>query len=250
MASEPADARFADGIADRLAAIPGVVAVALGGSRADGRHRPDSDWDFGVYYRGGLDPAHVRALGWEGEVFAPGEWGGGVMNGGAWLRVDGRRVDLIYRDLDEVEHWLAEARAGRYEVQRLPFYLAGIPTYVVAGELAVNAVLRGELPRPEYPEPLRARAAAAWLSAARLSADHAGSHYAALGDPLGCAGELARAVTELAHSRMAAAGRWVLNEKRLVDDADLGHLRAPFAALGTEPAVLLRAADAVRAEFG
>src|SRR5262245_13966055 len=59
------------------------------------------------------------------------------MNGSAWLTVTGRRVDLHYRDLDDVERHLAEAEQGRFTVERLPFYLAGIPTYVVAGELAV-----------------------------------------------------------------------------------------------------------------
>ncbi|MGC4867075.1 nucleotidyltransferase domain-containing protein [Micromonospora sp. DT53] len=39
---------------DRLCAVDGVVAVALGGSRARGEHRPDSDWDLGLYYQGEL----------------------------------------------------------------------------------------------------------------------------------------------------------------------------------------------------
>ena len=62
-------------LAPRLAAIPGVEAVTLGGSRATGTARPHSDWDFGLYYRGTLDPEDVRALGFDGEVFAPHEWG-------------------------------------------------------------------------------------------------------------------------------------------------------------------------------
>jgi hypothetical protein len=74
-----ADEAFGRWVAERAVAVPGVVAVALGGSRAQGLHRPDSDWDFGLYYRGRLDPDDVRALGWPGTVFAPGEWGGGVM---------------------------------------------------------------------------------------------------------------------------------------------------------------------------
>ena len=91
--------------AERLAEIPGVVAVALGGSRAQGTEAEDSDWDFALYYRGSIDPDDVRALDYPGEVFAPGEWAF-PMNGGAWLRVDGERVDLIYRDLDDVERWI------------------------------------------------------------------------------------------------------------------------------------------------
>ncbi len=68
---------------------------------------------------------------------------GGVFNGGAWLQVDGRKVDVHYRDLDDVEHQLAEARAGRFGIERLLFYLAGVPTYVVVAEIALNQVLYG-----------------------------------------------------------------------------------------------------------
>ncbi len=142
------DDEFLRAFAQRVAALPGVLAVSLGGSRATGEHRPDSDWDFALYYRREFEADHVRALGWPGEVSDPGGWGGGIMNGGAWLSVDGRRVDLHYRDLDDVEHHWAEARQGRYEKQLLMFYLAGIPTYVVVGELALNRVLVGDLPCP------------------------------------------------------------------------------------------------------
>jgi Nucleotidyltransferase domain len=62
------DERFAQLIAERTAQIPGVLAVTLGGSRARGEHRPDSDWDFGLYYRGRLNPDDVRGLGWPGTV--------------------------------------------------------------------------------------------------------------------------------------------------------------------------------------
>jgi predicted nucleotidyltransferase len=48
--------------AARLIAVPGVVGVALGGSRARGTHRPDSDCDLGVYYAGALDVAALRTL--------------------------------------------------------------------------------------------------------------------------------------------------------------------------------------------
>src|SRR3954452_21529740 len=107
------DAAFLDATADRLAAPPAVRAVALGGSRAEGTARPDSDWDLALYYRGAFDPADLRAVGWEGEVSGIGDWGGGVFNGGAWLTIDGRRVDIHYRDLDVVEPELAETRHGR-----------------------------------------------------------------------------------------------------------------------------------------
>jgi hypothetical protein len=239
--------QFARWVAERAAAVPAVLAVGLGESRAQGLHRPDSDWDFGLYYRGRLDPDDVRALGWPGTVFAPGEWGGGVMNGGAWLTVEGRRVDLHYRDLDAVTHHLAEAEQGRFRVERLPFYLAGIPTYVVVGELAVARVLVGELPRPGFPPLLRQRAARFRAEAARLTLDYTEQVYAARGDALGCAGGLARAVVEAAHGRLAAAGTWALNEKRIVERAGLDGLAPRFARLGGTPAALRRAVQEVRA---
>ncbi len=120
--------------------------MSLGGSRAAGTAGPagpDSDWDFAVYYRGaGFDPAGLRSLGWPGEIFPIGGWGGGVFNGGAWLTAGARRIDVHYRDLDDVEHHLAEAQAGRFGIERLLFHLAGIPTYIVAAELALNQVLQ------------------------------------------------------------------------------------------------------------
>jgi hypothetical protein len=66
------DEEFADYIASALANLPGVLAVSLGGSRATGTNRPDSDWDFSLYYRGHFDPDDLRALGWPGEIFPAG----------------------------------------------------------------------------------------------------------------------------------------------------------------------------------
>jgi hypothetical protein len=113
-----ADAELPDGtpgsirkLVAGLAALPGVVSVALGGSRSQGTDQPDSDWDFGVYYRTGFDPSDVRVLGYPGTVVGIGAWGGGVFNGGAWLRVDNRKVDLMWRDLSYAAD--AHARHGR-----------------------------------------------------------------------------------------------------------------------------------------
>lgn len=50
-------------LAERLAGVECVVAVALGGSHAQGTHGPDSDWDFDLYYRGTIGPEAIRALG-------------------------------------------------------------------------------------------------------------------------------------------------------------------------------------------
>ena len=50
-------------MADELSRVPGVHAVALGGSRARGTHRPDSDIDLGLYVDSDVDRAGIgRAI--------------------------------------------------------------------------------------------------------------------------------------------------------------------------------------------
>ncbi|WP_369207976.1 nucleotidyltransferase domain-containing protein [Streptomyces sp. PU-14G] len=246
------DAAFLGHVADRLAALPAVQAVTLGGSRAQDAHHPDSDWDFAVYYRGAFDPAALRAVGWEGQVSEVGEWGGGVFNGGAWLTVDGRHVDVHYRDLDVVEHQTAEARAGRFHWEPLMFHLAGIPSYLVVAELATGQVLSGDLPCPAYPEALRASAPPVWRDKAALTLQYALGAHVPRGQVTEVAGALATAAAQTAHAVLAARGEWITNEKRLLARAGLREVDTLLAALGpghealrhavTEAAALFRSA--------
>ncbi|WP_030417938.1 nucleotidyltransferase domain-containing protein [Streptomyces sp. NRRL F-5065] len=234
------DAAFLDTTADRLAALPMVRAVTLGGSRAQGTHRPDSDWDLAVYYRGAFDPADVRALGLPGEVGEIGSWGGGVFNGGAWLTIDARRVDLHYRDLEAVERERAEAEAGRFAIEPLMFHLAGVPTYLPVAELAVNRVLRGTLPRPAYPDALRVTAPERWSGMATATLAYAKAAHAPRGAVTQVAGALALAATQTAHAVLAARGEWVTNEKGLLARAGLADaVDALTTGLTPDPTALL-----------
>ena len=248
------DEAFCAEAAGALARLPGVRAVALGGSRAAGTSRPDSDWDFAVYYRGGqpgrggsFDPASLSTLGWPGEIFPIGGWGGGVFNGGAWLRAGGRRVDVHYRDLDDVEYHLAEARAGRFQVERLLFHLAGVPTYIVVAELGLHCVLHGRLPRPGFPGELRRLAPARWWGNARATLDYARAAHAARGHLADTAGAIATAACQGAHGVLAARGEWVTNEKALLDRAGLRGADGILADLSPEPDGLTQAVDAAGA---
>ncbi|MEU3944877.1 nucleotidyltransferase domain-containing protein [Streptomyces sp. NPDC029526] len=241
---------FLDRTADRLAALPGVTAVALGGSRAQGTERPDSDWDLAVYYRGAFDPDDLRAVGWEGEVSEIGGWGGGVFNGGAWLTVEGRRVDVHYRDLDVVEHEWAEAREGRFRVEPLMFHLAGIPTYLLVAELALNVTLRGTLPRPSgYPEALRRTAFERWRGTGAATLAHAAAHHAPRGRLTEVAGAVATAAMQTGHAVLAERGEWVTNEKRLLDRAGLREVDGILAGMRSRPESLTSAVAAAEALF-
>ncbi|MFF3171890.1 nucleotidyltransferase domain-containing protein [Streptomyces sp. NPDC057900] len=231
-----------------LVAVPGIRAVVLGGSRARGTHRPDSDWDLGLYYRGAPDLAALSELAHEVqgspvEVAGPGGWGPWV-DGGAWLRVDGTPVDWILRDLDRVEAVWSDCRRGRFEVGVQPGHPLGFWSPAYPGEVALGHVLAdtgGELTRLraetlDYPEPLReALAEAAWeadfsVAAARKSAPS--------GDTLHVSLCLSRAFGILAQSLHAHHRTWCLNEK--------GALAAAAALPDTPAGFADRAGEALR----
>lgn len=227
-------------MASRLVRLSGVEAVALGGSRARGTHRPDSDWDLGVYYRGTPDLVALTALaslvqGATAEVAGPGDWGTWV-NGGAWLTVGGVAVDWILRDLDRVESVWSDCRAGRFEVGTQPGHPLGFWSPCYVGEVALCQVVedpRGELTALReatraYPEPLRrALTGAAWeadfsVAAARKSAPS--------GDTLHVALCLSKAFGVLAQALHAHHRVWCLNEKgALASAAALPDTPADFA---------------------
>ncbi|MEU4719041.1 nucleotidyltransferase domain-containing protein [Nonomuraea dietziae] len=250
-------------LAGRLSEVDGVAGVVLGGSRARGTHRPDSDIDLGLYYRGSLDVEALRRLaaqvGGEGaEVTAPGRWGPWV-NGGGWLTIGGQRVDWIYRDLDRVRRVWADCGQGRYEVATQAGHPLGFYSHAYAGEVALCRVLEdptgelGEL-REEtlaYPERL-GRALAEGLWEAEFSVQLA--RYGVKGDdPAYTAGCLFKAVGVACHALHGRAGRWLINEKGMV--ASAGRLEitpqgfaervgAVFAACSDdEPALSARAVD-------
>ena len=99
--------------------------------------------------------------------------------------------------------------------------MAGIATYVLAGELALGRVLAGDLPRPAFPPKLRETAPVAWFRLAAGALSFA-DVYAGRQDRVACLANLCQAVLATAQGRLAAAGEWVLNEKRLVRRAAVG----------------------------
>ncbi|MFF9687670.1 nucleotidyltransferase domain-containing protein [Streptomyces sp. NPDC014623] len=235
-------------MASRLARLPGIRAVVLGGSRARGAHRPDSDWDLGLYYRGAPDLAALTAVASEvqgapADVAGPGGWGPWV-NGGAWLTVDGAAVDWILRDLDRVEAVWSDCRAGRFEVGVQPGHPLGFWSPCYVGEVVLGQVLEdpgGELARLRssmraYPEPLRrALTDAAWeadfsVTAARKSAP--------AGDTLHVALCLSKAFGILAQALHAHHRVWCLNEK--------GALASAAALPGTPADFTDRVSEALR----
>jgi hypothetical protein len=164
--------------------------------------------------------------------------------------VEGEQVDLLYRDIDVVQHWIDEAEAGRYEVDQVEGYLAGMASYVLVGELALAEVLAGELPQPGFPRALRDTAPRRWRASAAFSlavAETAAEHH----DIVSCAGLLAKAAIEAAQAALAEKGVWALNERGIVRRAELGaRVEAILAAPGDRAFELARAVTAMRAALG
>jgi predicted nucleotidyltransferase len=142
-------ARLATRLAKRLGEIEGVQAVVLGGSWARREARPDSDVDIGIYYLPDHPPSAdaLRRLAQELDdrhlpnlVTDLGEWGPWI-NGGGWLRVEGRQVDWLYRDLDRVTRTVEECRAGRPTCHYQAGHPHGFHGHSYAGEIYYCDVL-------------------------------------------------------------------------------------------------------------
>jgi hypothetical protein len=230
---------------DVLAAMPGTVAVVLGGSRAVGSHQAASDWDLGVYYRGAID---LTALSARGTVFPPGSWGR-VMNGGAWLDCEGEKVDVLLRDLDVVEHWTERAQDGEFERDALLGYLCGVPTYSLCAELASCRPLHGHVAAVPFPAKLAAAAPQVWRFCRSFSLDYA-RMQARRGNAVGVAGQVASAVLQEAHAIVCERGEWVCNEKHLIAAAGLEWTNELFMAAPVDRDSLLPWIDRVAARLG
>jgi len=217
-------------LAARLARIPGVQAVALGGSHARGNARPDSDLDLSLAYdaSAGFDLGALNALCRElddagtAQATPPGGWGPWV-DGGAWLTVGGQRVDFIYRELGRVARSVEDALAGRVSLHAQPGHPHGIHGHHYAAELASCVVLHdpeGQLGRLRerlggYPDALAQALAehygwqpGLWLGMAAKGQRRGDVHYAQ-----GC---LYQAVMARVQELAARERVWLLNEKGAV----------------------------------
>jgi hypothetical protein len=172
------------------------------------------------------------------------------MNGGAWLDLDGTKLDVLLRDLDVALYWSSQARLGRYEVDTLLGCLAGAPTYSLMAELALNQTVHGRLPTVgEYPEALASAGARRWPFHAAMSLAHARMR-ADRGDVVGAVGHAAKAVIETAHALACGRRLWVLNEKKLVERVGLEELHARFARAPARAPELVDWVEALRGAIG
>jgi nucleotidyltransferase-like protein len=217
-----------------LTEVPGVAAIALGGSRARGTATETSDHDIGLYHSTErpldtdrlLQAVRIFADAPEAAQVTPvGGWGPWIVGGG-WLSVAGRKVDLLYRNIDDVANVITKCRNGEIDVHYQPGHPHGFCTAIWMGEVALCRPLHdpdGRLAKLKaatspYPRALRDALIRkfdweilfaienAELAVARAEQTHvAGCVYRALA----CVGQVLFALNE----------RYLINEKGALQEA-------------------------------
>lgn len=227
--------RLVERLTTGLQTIHGLRAIALGGSFARQRARPDSDLDLGLYYRES-DPFPLEAIrrlanevndAKDPVVSSCYEWGEWV-NGGAWLTIEGQRVDLIYRSLDHLERVIADGEEGRHQLdygQQPPF---GFFSATYPGEVAICRPLfdpQGDLAILKrrvavYPEQLRQSIVRDYLWAAQFGLTAFAPKFASRGDSWGTISCLTRAIHQLVLVLFAINRHYPLNDKTVLEEID------------------------------
>jgi predicted nucleotidyltransferase len=211
-----------------LAAVPGVVALTLGGSRATGAAHASSDTDIGVYFseRVGLDIERLRDVlrslvdePAAAQVTEVGGWGPWIVGGG-WLTISGQKVDLLYRPVESVERVIGDCREGRVSMDYQPGHPHGFCSAIWMGEVALCRPLsdpRGALARLRamtvpYPDRLREALIRRFQWEIFFSIENAQTALPK-GDETYIAGCVFRSLACAAQTLFAVNRRYLINEK-------------------------------------
>jgi hypothetical protein len=217
-------------ITQQLSEIPGIVAIVLGGSYVRGTARPDSDLDIGIYYSEQSPPEIEAIRNFARKVSIPQhsptvtgfyEWGPWV-NGGAWIQTVAGKVDLLYRNVEQVERVLKESQTGIYHhhfYQQPTFGFVSV-VYLAETKCCLPLFDRQHLlsqfkRRVEiYPSPLQVRLTKDCLSMAEFTFIHAFG-FAQRGDIFNAVGCLTRIAFIARSSPVRLERRLLLRRQRL-----------------------------------
>jgi hypothetical protein len=111
-----------ENIVNDIKILDNIQAIVLGGSYSTGNANKDSDMDIGIYYFGGR-PFSINAIKEAAKKYDKNnnptvtdfyEWGPWV-NGGAWIKNRISEIDLLYRNIEQIEQTIDDAKNGKYE---------------------------------------------------------------------------------------------------------------------------------------
>jgi hypothetical protein len=219
-------------LAAALARVKGIEAIVLGGSYARGTARDTSDLDIGLYYRedAPFAIADVRAIAESVSVrgrpvvtdfYGWGPW----VNGGAWIHTASSKVDFLYRNLDQVERTIKEARQGilKHDYMQQPshgfysvIYLAETQICVSLYDPAGRVANLKRLVEP-YPPALKERIVNDMLWSADFTLLHA-RDFAVAGDVYNTVGCLTRAAAAMTQALFALNERYFISDKKVMDE--------------------------------
>lgn len=217
-------------VTEKLSPLPFIEGIVLGGSRASGTAKEDSDIDIGIYYdrenidygrlneaAGELDDEHRKNL-----VCREGGWGSWV-NCGGWLIMNGIHVDLILRDMARIRAEIKACDRGNVTANYQTGHPHAFLNVMYRGELAVCRVLYAKNERfliwkkeaEIYPEEMRKAVLASFLFEAEFSCGFV-EEYQEKGDDYYLAGHMFRSVSAMNQVLFAINRTYCLNEKKAV----------------------------------
>ena len=220
---------IASSIASHLGEIEGVAAVALSGAWARGVANLEADIDLSIFYYDHQRPSvdAMRALALELNSFLSAEtvtdfWQQGpLLNGGAWLWVEGRRVNWQYRDVERVRSALDQAKAGGSTAYYQVGHPHGFFSHYYLGEVAhcrplydPDHVLRS-LKRNTHPYPpsLKRSLATTFIREADLTL-YAAQQALSQGDVFYATGCVYRCIACLVQVLHAVNEEYLMNERQ------------------------------------
>jgi hypothetical protein len=226
-------------LVEQLRTIPGVAAIALGGSYASGTQHEGSDLDIGLYYRQDrpFAIAAIRQVAESASTAKPAtltgfyDWGRWV-NGGAWIQTAQGKADFLYRNLDQIRQTIAEAQQGivHHDYDQQPAYGFYSVIYLAEVQICIplydpDQLLAGLKQQVAvYPPRLKERVVADSLWSAEFTLIHARG-FAARGDVYNTAGCLTRVAANLTQALFA------LNETYFIRDKQVMEVLATFLLL-------------------
>jgi hypothetical protein len=219
----------------RLAEVPGIVAVVLGGSRARGTASATSDYDIGLYYGPDepLDTEYLLNVARDlvdnpsaAAVTQVGGWGPRIVGGG-WLSIEGRKVDLLYRGVEPVRAVISDCRAGQVSMDYQPGHPHGFCSAIWMGEVALCQPLHDpqgliselKASTSPYPDKLREALVKRFLGEVLFSIEN-GEIAVARGEQTHIAGCVYRALCCIGQVLFALNRRYLINEKGALAEAD------------------------------
>lgn len=215
---------------DALKNIEGVVAIVLGGSYARGTHHAESDLDLGLYYSP-LSPFSIESIRQVAQELSTNDhpvvtdfygWGPWV-NGGAWIQTSSGKLDLIYRNTEQVERTIQNAIHGvwHHHYDQQPTFGFYSVIYLAETQVCIplydpdQVIARLKQSVQTYPPQLQQKIIIDTLWGAEFTLWFA-RQYAAVGDVYNTVGCITRITGYLTQALYALNTEYYISDKKVM----------------------------------